>query len=250
MRLLVQRRLGLPLTAVAPEGVTTRHGKAFDVMGDLATNDGKQGHQSRHHAALVELVARLRTVWGSAVEYEPANYLDYSDTRPDLTVHGPDGLKVGDVKVKDPLGSDPAAVATRGAYVGFGNTAPAADDEVLGRRQRGVSTDRTFCATTGAGYVAEMPGDYARARANGCDVRTLLFETFGGFGAGVVELLREAAEARGNKLRGSEYDATTWSARTWTSFAAQRVSCALMRQVAWELATAMELTRVRDVRDE
>ena len=81
-------------------------------------------------------------------------------------------------------------------------------------------------------------------------MRTLLFETFGGFGAGVVELLREAAETRGNKLRGSEYDATTWSARTWTSFAAQRVSCALMRQVAWELATAMELTRVRDVRDE
>ena len=29
------------------------------------------------------------------------------------------------------------------------------------------------------------------------------------------------------------------------------VSCALkMRQVAWELATAMELTRVRDGRDE
>ena len=126
--------------------------------------------------------------------------------------------------------------------MGFGNTAPAADDEVLGRRQRGVSTDRTFCATTGAGYVAEMPGDYARARANGCDVRTLLFETFGGFGAGVVELLREAAEARGNKLRGSEYDATTWPARTWTSFAVQRV----MRQVAWELASAMELTTVRD----
>ena len=82
----------------------------------------------------------------------------------------------------------------------------------------------------------------------GC--HTQAFETFGGFGGGVVELLREAAVARGNKLQGSEYDATTWSARTWTSFVAQRVSCALMRQVAWEMATAMELTRVRDARDD
>ena len=67
--------------------------------------------------------------------------------------------------------------------------------------------------------------------------------------AGVQTLLREAADARGNKLQGSEYDATTWSARTWSSFTAQRVSRALMRQVAWEVASAMELTRVRDERD-
>ena len=63
-------------------------------------------------------------------------------------------------------------------------------------------------------------------------------------------LLQEAVEARGNKLRGSEYDATTWSARTWMGFTAQRVSCALARAVAWELASAMELTRVRDARDD
>ena len=105
-------------------------------------------------------------------------------------------------------------------------------------------------AGTRFGHVEEVDGDYKRARDNGADVRTLLFETFGGFGGGVVELLREAAVARGNKLQGSEYDATTWSARTWTSFVAQRVSCALMRQVAWEMATAMELTRVRDARDD
>ena len=52
----------------------------------------------------------------------------------------------------------------------------------------------------------------------------------------------------GNKLRGAEYDATTWSARTWMGYAAQRISCTLVRAVAWELATAMELTRVRDSR--
>ena len=81
-------------------------------------------------------------------------------------------------------------------------------------------------------------------------VDPLLFETFLGWGEGTVRLLREAAEARGNKLRGSEYEATTWSARTWMGYAAQRVSCALARAVAWELATAMELTRVRDSRDD
>ena len=43
MRILVQRRLGLPLTATAVEGKVSKHGRVFDVMGDLATNDGKQG---------------------------------------------------------------------------------------------------------------------------------------------------------------------------------------------------------------
>ena len=31
---------------------------------------------------------------------------------------------------------------------------------------------------------------------------------------GVVKLVREAAEDRGNRLHGAEFDATTWSART------------------------------------
>ena len=52
------------------------------------------------------------------------------------------------------------------------------------------------------------------------------------------------------ELRGSEYDDTTWSARSWTSYTAQRISCVLARAVAWELATAMQLTRVRDARDD
>ena len=65
-----------------------------------------------------------------------------------------------------------------------------------------------------------------------------------------VALLRWATETRGNKLRGSEYDDTSWSARSWMGFTAQRISCALARAVAWELATAMSLTRLRDARDD
>ena len=66
----------------------------------------------------------------------------------------------------------------------------------------------------------------------------------------MVELLRRAALDRGNKLRGSEYDATTWAARTWLSYVTHRLACALARAVAWELASAMELTRVRDAHDD
>ena len=36
-----------------------------------------------------------------------------------------------------------------------------------------------FRPSTGAGYVAPVKGDYARAKRNGCDVYTLLFETRG-----------------------------------------------------------------------
>ena len=55
-----------------------------------------------------------------------------------------------------------------------------------------------------------------------------------------------AASDRGNKLRGDEFLDTTWSARSWTAYTMQRISCALARAVAWELATAMHLTRARD----
>ena len=155
----------------------------------------------------------------------------------------------GDVKVKDPLGSAPAAVGRRGAYVAFGNTEPAARLEVLGLAERG-QPGQAFNPKTGRGYVAAKEGAYARALANGVKAEPLLFETFGGFNSNVIDLLKLAASTRGNKLRGAEYDATTWSARTWLSYATQRLACALARAVAWELATAMELTRVRDARDD
>ena len=208
------------------------------------------GHQTRHHDVLIELVKRLRSVWGAAVEYEPKDYKDYSDGRPDVAIHKLEGLWLGDVKVKDSLGSRPGAVDARGAYVAFGSTEPGARLEVLGLAQRGQPGDPPFNRLTGEGYVAPVSAPYDRARREGAEVEPLLFETFLGWGPGAVALLRAAVEARGNKLRGSEYDATTWSARTWMGFTAQRVSCALARAVAWELASAMELTRVRDARDD
>ena len=48
----------------------------------------------------------------------------------------------------------------------------------------------------------------------------MLVETFG-LGPALVEELRKGAEWRANKLTASEYDETTWSARTWMAFTTQ-----------------------------
>ena len=89
------------------------------------------------------------------------------------------------MKIKDPIGSDPTDVGRRGAYVDFGNTAPSSHDQVQGREERGRKGE-AFKPSTGAGRVAPVKGDYARAKRNGCEVYTLLFETFWGVDGGHV----------------------------------------------------------------
>ena len=78
----------------------------------------------------------------------------------------------------------------------------------------------------------------------------MLFEVWGGWSPAVVDLLERSAVERGNALRGREYDETTWSARSWSAFAAQRVSCALTRAVAHAVARELELSTARDTRDD
>ncbi len=63
-----------------------------------------------------------------------------------------------------------------------------------------------------------------------------------------VAFFKELAERRGNKLRKDEYDVTTWSARTWHSFAAQKVSVALHVAVAYEVVHALGLSAAVDER--
>ena len=101
---------------------------------------------------------------------------------------------------------------------------------------------------TGAGYVEKKDGEYARAIDSGVDVHVLLFETLGGFSPAVVALLRRCAEARQNRLARSEYDATTWSARTWMSFNTQKISVALHTACAMEIADALGLPSAVDPR--
>ena len=64
----------------------------------------------------------------------------------------------------------------------------------------------------------------------------------------MVDLLRELAEYRQNKLEKHEYDLTTWAARTWMSYSAQRISVALHHAVALETAHALGLSASVDGR--
>ena len=97
--------------------------------------------------------------------------------------------------------------------------------------------------------MAAKEGAYARAERLGLEVQALLFEVWGGWSEPVVDLLQRAAMERSNKLSRSEYDETTWSARSWHVFAAQRISCALTRAVAEAVARELELTTARDPRE-
>ena len=77
--------------------------------------------------------------------------------------------------------------------------------------------------------MSPKAGDYARAQASGVRCVPLLVETFGGLSPPLVDALRTAAEWRKNKLTASEYDETTWSARTWMAFVRD---AAVFRRVA------------------
>ena len=62
-------------------------------------------------------------------------------------------------------------------------------------------------------------------------------------------MLERAVRDRGNKLRGSEYDETTWSARNYMTFVAQRISVATHLSLAQEIAEALGLSVAADPRE-
>ena len=91
---------------------------------------------------------------------------------------------------------------------------------------------------SGAGRVEALPGDYGRARRLGYFVHELCVETFGGMGKELVELIKEAAAVRGNKLTHGEFEAeATWSTRKFMPFVMQRISVAT--QAASEIWQAL-----------
>jgi hypothetical protein len=59
----------------------------------------------------------------------------------------------------------------------------------------------------------------------------------------VAEVARRYASGEGK-----EYDETTWSARTWLTFAMQRVSVAVHKAVAKELSDALGFSGAVDPR--
>ena len=145
MRIIVQRRLGLPLDEALASGeptCTARGGRVQDPMGDSASNIGRAGHNQRHQTVLRQLVLIMQGVWGTLVEMEPQDHLGYSnDYRPDVSGRGLGKARtrlIGDVKFKDPLSSNVEDIGRRGAFVGFDNTAPPTRADIFGLEQRGV----------------------------------------------------------------------------------------------------------------
>ena len=72
-------------------------------------------------------------------------------------------------------------------------------------------------------------------------MQLLLFESFGGFGRGVREILRQAADVLQNKLTRAQYlDEVTWTTKNWLGLQKQRISVvrhtAIAEQVVNELA--------------
>ena len=82
---------------------------------------------------------------------------------------------IGDVKFKDPLSSNVEDIGRRGAFVGFGNTAPPTRADIFGLEQRGVKGtvaaggSGNFCPSTGTGYVARTRSQTTPTR---CRART------------------------------------------------------------------------------
>jgi len=77
----------------------------------------------------------------------------------------------------------------------------------------------------------------------------MLIETFGGFGSGLMGVLRQADGWRQGRLVSSEYDETTWAARNYMAFVAQRISVAVQISLAQEIAEALGLSVAADPRE-
>ena len=235
----IQRRLGLPLSAA--RDVETRHGCPIDRYGDVAQNANQAGHAHRHATLLTSIAAAVRSVWGGPqVQKEPRDYLSYSATyRPDLACLYKEGGShhlLADLKFLDPLSSVMTSIGRAGARVGFGNTRQLAEEKVLGRAARGDQSEGTFDPSKNTGHVSASPADYADALSKGHTVIPLLFETFGGFSPAAMRLLRRLRDQVSNTLSHAQYEETTWSARSWMAFQAQKISVALHLAAALEIA--------------
>ena len=68
----------------------------------------------------------------------------------------------------------------------------------------------------------------------------LLFESFGGFGKGVREILRRAADVLQNKLTRAQYlDEVTWTTKSWLGLQKQRISVVLHTAIAEQVVNEL-----------
>ena len=91
----------------------------------------------------------------------------------------------------------------------------------------------------GGDRIPSYSGDYRYAREDkDVEVQLLLFESFGGFGKGVREILRKAADVLQNKLTRAQYlDEVTWTTKNWLGLQKQRISVVLHRHLDASVAS-------------
>merc|ERR1712124_113357 len=89
--------------------------------------------------------------------------------------------------------------------------------------------------------IPSYGGEYRYAREDkGVDVRLLLFESFGGFGKGVGEILWDAANVLQNKLTRAQYlDEVTWTTKSWLGLQKQRISVVLHTAIAEQIVNEL-----------
>ena len=81
------------------------------------------------------------------------------------------------------------------------------------------------------------------ASASAASAITASATTTAGLGSTLVELIKEAAAMRGNKLTHGEYEAeATWSTRKFTPFVMQRISVAIQIAAASEIRQALGMS--------
>ena len=72
------------------------------------------------------------------------------------------------------------------------------------------------------------------------DVQLLQFESFGGFGKGVGEILWDAANVLQNKLTRAQYlDEVTWTTKSWLGLQKQRISVVLHTAIAEQIVNEL-----------
>ena len=89
--------------------------------------------------------------------------------------------------------------------------------------------------------IPSYGGEYRYAREDkDVDVRLLLFESFGGFGKGVGEILWDAANVLQNKLTRAQYlDEVTWTTKSWLGLQKQRISVVLHTAIAEQIVNEL-----------
>jgi hypothetical protein len=222
---MCQRRLGLELSCLAniAGGASVVLGdREVDALGDTFLS--YHNHSKRHNEVALVLSRAAKQALSRRVLVDTIQHEVISPgARPDVIVlrgaaDGKHDLLL-EVKVPCPISSNPDSTGEEGTYAAFANTAPDLKRHTFG------------CDSIGG--RKPVTAHYAGAINKGQTVELCIFETFGGFEKGVVNLLNNwAARARGKTPEGEE---PPWSARNFVPYWSQILSAKVQRGAAKEI---------------